>query len=139
MLRLASALVLLTGVLPAVRARAAVVEASSGGFLVSSEAMVGASPDDVYAALVEGIGSWWDPEHTFSGDSKNLSLDAKPGGCFCETLPGGGGVRHLEVVYAVGGYYPGGLQPIAPAVDSVLHGQLVRLKNYVETWKPDRE
>jgi hypothetical protein len=38
--------------------------------------------------------------HTFSGDAHNLSIDDKAMGCFCEKLPGGGSVRHMEVVYA---------------------------------------
>jgi hypothetical protein len=38
--------------------------------------------------------------HTFSHDAKNLTLDAKPGGCFCERLPDGGGVQQMSVVYA---------------------------------------
>jgi hypothetical protein len=31
--------------------------------------------------------------------ARNLSLDRKPGGCFCERLPDGGGVQHMRVVY----------------------------------------
>jgi hypothetical protein len=46
------------------------------------------------------VASRWDPEHTYSGTSSNLSIDAVPGGCFCEKLAHGGGVRHLTVVYA---------------------------------------
>jgi uncharacterized protein YndB with AHSA1/START domain len=82
------------------RARAAVVDSTQVGFLVRSEAVVHASPDSVYRALTGRIGAWWDSEHTFSGDSRNLSLDATPGGCFCESLSEGGGVRHLTVVLA---------------------------------------
>jgi hypothetical protein len=51
--------------------------------------------------LVQQVGGWWNPAHTYSGDSKNLSIDARPGGCFCEELPNGGGVEHLRVVYLV--------------------------------------
>ena len=86
--------------LAAGRARAAVVDSTQAGFLVRSEVVVHAAPDSVYRALTGRIGSWWDSEHTFSGDARNLSLDASPGGCFCETLPQGGGVRHLTVVFA---------------------------------------
>jgi uncharacterized protein YndB with AHSA1/START domain len=160
-------------------AGAAVVDSTQAGFLVRSEAVVHAAPDSVYRALTGRIGAWWDSEHTFSGDSRNLSLDATPGGCFCESLPNGGGVRHLTVVfaspprslrltgalgplqgagvagsltwsltpapdgtkvkvdYSVGGYFPGGLPGMAPAVDTVLGGQLSRLKRFVETGRPD--
>jgi hypothetical protein len=51
----------------------------------------------VYRTLVNP-GAWWDKEHTYTGDAKNLSIDARPGGCFCERLPGGGGVEHGRVV-----------------------------------------
>jgi uncharacterized protein YndB with AHSA1/START domain len=41
----------------------------------------------------------------------------------------------LDLVYAIGGYSPQGLAPIAPVVDQVLAEQLNRLKSYVETGK----
>ena len=93
-------------------ARAAVVDSTQAGFLIRSEAVVHAAPDSVYRALTGRIGAWWDSEHTFSGDSRNLSLDATPGGCFCESLPEGGGVRHLTVVFAS----PGRLLRLAGAL-----------------------
>ena len=83
--------------------RADVLDSSDSGFLVKSDATIVGTPVDVYAALTGKIGSWWNPAHTFSGDAANLSLEARPGGCFCERLPDGGGVRHLEVVYAAPG------------------------------------
>ena len=94
------------------RSQAAVVDSTQAGFLVRSEAVVHAAPDSVYRALTGRIGAWWDSEHTFSGDSRNLSLDATPGGCFCESLPEGGGVRHLTVVFAS----PGRLLRLAGAL-----------------------
>jgi len=69
------------------------------GFLVKFEVSVNAQAAKVYDALVGQIGAWWNPEHTYSGGAKNLSIDARPGGCFCEKLPNGGGVEHLRVVY----------------------------------------
>jgi uncharacterized protein YndB with AHSA1/START domain len=69
------------------------------GFLVKLETDVHAPPAKVYEALVRQIGLWWNPEHTYSHDARNLSIDARPGGCFCEKLPNGGGVEHLHVVY----------------------------------------
>lgn len=84
-------------------ARAAVVDSTQAGFLVRCEVAVHAAPDSVYRALTGRVGAWWDSEHTFSGSSRNLSIDATPGGCFCESLPEGGGVRHLTVVFAAPG------------------------------------
>jgi hypothetical protein len=118
------------------------------------------------------IGAWWDPEHTYSGDSANLSLALVPGGCFCELLPKGGGIEHMRVTYiepgkhvvltgALGpllyeavtgvmdvqvktiaggaqltldykaaGFAKGGADKLAPAVDSVLAGQMKRYRAY---------
>jgi uncharacterized protein YndB with AHSA1/START domain len=69
------------------------------GFLVKFEVSVNAPAAKVYDALVGQVGSWWNPEHTYSHDAKNLSIDPRPGGCFCEKLPNGGGIEHLRVVY----------------------------------------
>ena len=80
--------------------RADVADSAANGFTVKLAIAIEAPPQDVYSRLVHNVGDWWDPTHTFSGDAHNLSIDDKPMGCFCEKLPGGGGVRHLEVVYA---------------------------------------
>jgi hypothetical protein len=93
--------VLLAGVIVALGcgwAAAEVLDSSSSGFTVKSAIPIQASPDAVYRALIRDIGQWWDPAHTFSGDSHNLSIEEKPMGCFCEELPNQGGVRHMEVV-----------------------------------------
>ena len=74
-------------------------QVTPNGFLVQFDVSVNVPPAKVYEALVGQIGSWWNPEHTYSHDAKNLSIDARPGGCFCEKLPNGGGMEHLRVVY----------------------------------------
>lgn len=73
-------------------------EVSSNGFLVRHERIIEAPTARVYDSLIQHIGSWWNPQHTYSGDSKNLSIDARPGGCFCERLKDGG-IEHMHVVY----------------------------------------
>jgi uncharacterized protein YndB with AHSA1/START domain len=91
------------------------VHVVSTGFLVKLETSINASPSKVYDALIGQVGSWWNPEHTYSGDAKNLSIDPRPGGCFCEKLPNGGGVEHLRVVYIVPGKtvrFSGALGPL---------------------------
>jgi uncharacterized protein YndB with AHSA1/START domain len=80
--------------------RSEVVTASANAASVRIAVPIAAAPDKVYAAFLE-IGRWWDKEHTYSGDSANLKLTATPGGCFCEALPGGGGVLHMTVVNVV--------------------------------------
>jgi hypothetical protein len=69
------------------------------GFLVKLDANINAPATKVYDVMVGQVGSWWNPEHTYSHDAKNLSIEARPGGCFCEKLPNGGGIEHLRVVY----------------------------------------
>jgi len=49
--------------------------------------------------------------------------------------PSNGGTK-LEMTYAAAGYLPNGMSGLAPLVDSVLGGQFVRLKNFVETGDP---
>ena len=83
-------------------ARSEVLDSAANGFTVKVTLSIQAAPDDVYRRIV-GVGDWWSPAHTFSGDAHNLSIDAKAGGCFCEKLPNQGSVRHLEVVYAAPG------------------------------------
>jgi uncharacterized protein YndB with AHSA1/START domain len=78
---------------------AEVVEKTPTGFSVRIVTTVSGTPAKVYDAIV-GVGSWWDKSHTYSGSSKNLSINAKAGGCFCEKLPPRGELQHMMVVYA---------------------------------------
>jgi hypothetical protein len=82
-------------------ALADVVEAAPNGFLVRFESTVNATPEKAYAAVTE-VGNWWNMEHSYSGDGKMMTLDARAGGCFCEKLPGGS-VEHMRVVFALPG------------------------------------
>jgi len=81
---------------------AEVADSGASGFTVKTTLDIAAPPADVYQKLVGNVGDWWSPRHTFSGDAHNLSIDAKPMGCFCEKITGGG-VRHMEVLYAAPG------------------------------------
>lgn len=96
-------------------AMAGVADSSSTGFTVKISLTIQAAPADVYRRLVRNVGDWWDPQHTFSGDSHNLSIEEKPMGCFCEKLANEGGVRHMEVVFLAPGktlVLSGGLGPL---------------------------
>ena len=79
----------------------ALAQAPASGFSFRHEAPIQAPRADVFRALVEQVGSWWDSEHTYTGDASNMSIEARPGGCFCEMFPGGGGVEHMRVVYVM--------------------------------------
>jgi hypothetical protein len=69
---------------------------SDDGFTLAFERPIRAAPDTVLEVIGRPA-DWWSGDHTYSGDAANLRLDLAPGGCWCETLPGGG-VEHAEVV-----------------------------------------
>jgi uncharacterized protein YndB with AHSA1/START domain len=103
------------------RAPGEVSDAAATGFTVKTTLNIQASPDDVYRKLVRNVGDWWDADHTFSGNPHNLTIEEKPAGCFCEKLPNGGGVRHMEVIY------------FAPGKQLVLSGALGPLQSLAVT------
>lgn len=78
----------------------AVMGSNAGGFTVREEVEFAGSPASAWKRLID-IGSWWDPQHTYSGHSSNLTLTLRPGGCWCEKLENGGFARHLEVVLVI--------------------------------------
>jgi hypothetical protein len=89
---------LISLVLASASASAEVVSSSPNGFEVRETVNLVAPPEIVWASF-GNIGAWWDPEHSYSGNSENLSLALSPGGCFCERFPKGGGIEHMRVTY----------------------------------------
>jgi hypothetical protein len=81
-----------------VAATAEVQEAKEGAFRTRSVVLVNARPALAWRALIR-IPAWWDSAHTWSGSSKNLRLEPRAGGCFCEKLEAGGSVEHARVVF----------------------------------------
>lgn len=79
-------------------AAAEVVSASPNGLEVRQTVNLVVKPEAAFAAF-GNVGAWWDREHTYSGKSENMSLALRPGGCFCESIPPGGGIEHMRVVY----------------------------------------
>ena len=80
-------------------AAAEVVSASSNGFEVRETVNLVVPPEVAFNAFRD-VSAWWDPDHTYSRDSANLSLSLTPGGCFCERIPKtGGGIEHMHVTY----------------------------------------
>lgn len=71
---------------------------SAAGFTTRTVITVPGTPDAAYKAVVN-VAAWWNKDHTYSGDSGQMSIAATPGGCFCEKLPGGG-VQHGTVALA---------------------------------------
>lgn len=78
---------------------AEVADSGANGFTIKIVTSIHATPADVYKKLVHNVGDWWNSQHTFSGDAHNLSIEERAMGCFCEKLPNGGAVRHMEVLY----------------------------------------
>jgi len=80
-----------------VSARAEVSGSTENGFTVRHSVTVPLPPPAAWAALVD-VGRWWDPAHTYSGESRNMRLDPFVGGCMCERWGMYNGTQHLTVV-----------------------------------------
>ena len=78
-------------------ARAEVVDQQANGFSLQEHETIAAAPDKIWAELVQPA-HWWSSAHTISGDAKNMTLDLRAGGCWCETLKDGGSALHMTVV-----------------------------------------
>ena len=88
---------LLAGLLlPAAPAAAEVVSADAHGFEVSNTVNIVIPVTQAYSAFSR-LGTWWSDEHTYSGKAANIQLMLRPGGCFCEAIPTGGGVEHMRM------------------------------------------
>lgn len=95
-------------------AAAEIADSAANGFTYKLTLNIQAPSDTVYQRLLT-IGNWWSSDHTYSGDAHNMSIDARPMGCWCEKLPNGGGVRHMQVVNIMPGkmlVMTGGLGPL---------------------------
>jgi uncharacterized protein YndB with AHSA1/START domain len=79
-------------------AAADVIDSAPNGFTVKISVNIHAAPADVFSHILQ-IGEWWNPDHTYSGDAHNLSMEGRPGGCLCEKLADQGSVRHMEVIF----------------------------------------
>lgn len=88
--------------------RAEVVETTADRFVTRDSASVKTPPLATWLALTKP-GEWWNSQHSWSGDAKNMTLTPQGGGCFCERIPVGdsgnasameGSARHAEVLQA---------------------------------------
>ena len=57
-------------------------------YTLNHEGVSPLAPDALWARLIKPT-DWWHPDHTYSGDAKNLSLKAKAGGQWREDWDGG--------------------------------------------------
>lgn len=77
-------------------ASAEVTASAPGGFTIELSGSVPLGRDAAWSKLLD-IGGWWSDAHTYSGAATAMQIDAVPGGCWCETWPGGE-VEHGHVV-----------------------------------------
>ena len=93
------------------------------GFEVKIEKTVPVDQASAYQQFLQ-VGDWWNGDHTWFGQSKDLYIEARAGGCFCE-VSGDKQALHMLVSYVnpnkelrmIGGLGP--LQPMG------VHGGMV--------------
>lgn len=76
---------------------AEILSSSSTHFTLRHEAKSVLPPDELWARLIQPS-SWWHPEHTYSGDSQNISFEPTAGGLWLESW-NEGSVIHGEVIF----------------------------------------
>lgn len=87
---------------------AEVVETKADRFTTRDSASVRTPPLKTWLALVKP-GDWWNSQHSWSGEARNMTLVPQGGGCFCERIPVGdsavasameGSAMHATIVQA---------------------------------------
>ncbi|MDP9422819.1 MAG: ATPase [Pseudomonadota bacterium] len=105
-------------------ASAEVIGASDHGFEIQHSVNLVVPAAQTFAAFGR-VGQWWGKDHTYSGDSARMSIQMRPGGCWCETLEGGGGIEHMRVTFVKPGeqvVFTGSLGPLLyEATSGVMH------------------
>lgn len=94
--------------------QADVVSSDDGGFQIVITETIEGDAKEVFLTLTEDFSKWWDPAHSYSGNADNLAINLEKS-CLLETLPDGGFVRHMEIVYIQPGKslrMTGGLGPL---------------------------
>ncbi len=99
-MRFVMAAAMFAGLMWVAPAQAEVASAAPGGFMIRAETTAAAAPDRVWRALIQPR-RWWSSEHTYSGDAARMNLQARAGGCWCESWGAGQSVEHGRVVLAM--------------------------------------
>ena len=95
-------------------ASAEVLSAGDHGFEIQHSVNLVVPQAQTFAAFGR-VGQWWNKEHTYSGDAARMSIQMRQGGCWCESLEGGGGVEHMRVAFLKPGeqvVFTGSLGPL---------------------------
>lgn len=80
-------------------AQAEVVDATAHGFQIRQKVAMKAPPETIWRLMTAHVGEWWHPDHTYSGDARNLYIEPTALGCFCENIGKDGSVAHLVVTF----------------------------------------
>lgn len=72
-----------------------VISHSENSFELSSHVVIKQPVESIFQQFNQ-IELWWHPDHTFSGNAQNMTLDIK-GACFCERW-NNNIVRHMDIV-----------------------------------------
>jgi len=75
---------------------------AAGHFESTHRAEVSATPARVYEVFAQ-LPTWWDPRHSWSGDARHMTLEAREGGCWCERWGDSASVQHARVLQAIPG------------------------------------
>jgi len=97
--------------------------AAEQNMTVQTTVTVKATPEAAWEHLLK-IGTWWSSDHTWSGDAKNLTLNAVPGGGFDESLTNNGFVRHMQVIYSDPGKKLRMIGVLGPLQEHALQGTM---------------
>jgi uncharacterized protein YndB with AHSA1/START domain len=98
-MRSLSAAALTLSALWASAAQAEVKHASAEALRIEHAMVIAAKPAEVFRGLGR-IDRWWAPAHTWSGDTRNLSLGLRAGDCYCERWKDGS-AEHGRVVMSI--------------------------------------
>ncbi len=113
-------------------AQAEVLDVSPSGFTVSSTQEVPVDAQAAWSGLVHDVHRWWLPDHTWWGDASRLSIQARPGGCFCEKN-GPQQAQHMSVRFVDPGVLlrmGGGLGPLqGMGLDGILEFRLAPIED----------
>lgn len=78
--------------------QAEILDSSPDGFTLEFSLPVDGHLKLVFDGLTKDIGNWWLADHTWYGDSQNMSIVLEPGGCLCEIKNDLQFTEHLRVV-----------------------------------------
>ncbi len=95
--RLTASALALAAAVTATPATAEIVSRTPDGFTLRFTRTAMADAAAVPASLT-ALPLWWDGAHSYTGEAANLSLDLKPGGCWCEKMPDGSDFDHGRTV-----------------------------------------